>query len=151
MLLTVRARLARWSRSGTTPQRVVRRSQIVLLALDGFSPEEIATRLGVSVPTVRLWMTRFERGGPDALLHDAPGRGRRASIDAATLRDQLREAHLLDERGRPVSLRRAAAFLHVSASAVWRALRRSGSVAANTARKDPSVRTELSSKATDRS
>ncbi len=120
----VRAVLERWVRAATTPQRVVRRSQIVLLASTGLSTEDIAARLGISTPTVRLWVSRFERGGPDALLHDAPGRGRHASVDASTIRARLREAQLLATDGQPVSVRRAAAFLKVSPSAVWRALRK---------------------------
>jgi hypothetical protein len=54
-------------------------------------------------------MTRFERGGPQALLRDAPGRGRRASVDASTIRARLEQAHLLASDGQPISLRRAAA------------------------------------------
>jgi len=121
---TDRRQLERWVRGETTPQRVVRRARIVLLALDGLSAHQIAHRLGVSRPTVTLWIGRFERDGPQSLLHDAPGRGRHASVDPFTLIDRLRVADLLDDRGRPVNLRRAAAFLHVNASTLWRALRR---------------------------
>jgi transposase len=119
-----RALLERWTRASTTPQRVVRRSQIVLLSATGMLAEDVAARLGISKPTVRLWLSRFERGGPNSLLHDAPGRGRHASVDASTIRARLEEAHLLATNGEPVSLRRAAAFLKVSPSALWRALRR---------------------------
>lgn len=122
----LRTRLERWVRGATTPQRVVRRARIVLLALDGIPPDEIAARVGVSRPTVALWIERFADGGPDALLHDAPGRGRHASIeDASTLRERLRTAELLKDDGQPVNLRRAAAFLNVSPSALWRALHKS--------------------------
>lgn len=120
----VRTRLERWVRAATTPQRVARRARIVLFDLDGFPPDEIAARVGVSRPTVTLWIERFARGGPDALLHDAPGRGRRASIDPSTLRERLHGANLLRADGQPVNLRRAAAFLNVSASALWRALQK---------------------------
>jgi transposase len=120
-----RVTLERWVRASTTPQRVVRRSSIVLFAMDGVSCDEIAARVGVSRPTVKLWITRFEDGGPESLLHDAPGRGRPATIDSATIRERLQKAALLDSHGDPVSLRRAAAFLNVSTSAVWRALRKS--------------------------
>jgi transposase len=116
--------LERLVRAATTPLGVVRRARIVLLALEGLSHTEIAARAGVSRPTVSLWVERFAKGGIDALLHDAPGRGRRTSIDAPTLRERLKGAHLLDERGQPTNWRRAAVFLNVSTSTLWRALRR---------------------------
>ena len=109
-------------------QRVVRRSRIVLLALDGIPTDQIAERCKVSPATVKLWTLRFKHGGAPALLRDAPGRGRRSSLDA-TFREQLRNADLLDESGQPVSLRRAAAFLGVSPSAVWRAMKKTRRVA----------------------
>ena len=117
-----RARLERWVRAGTTSQRVARRSRIVLLALDGV--EDVAARVGVSPRTVKLWVTRFQLGGAEALLRDAPGRGRRSTVDSTSLLDRLRQANLLLADGQPLSLRHAAAFLQVSPSAVWRALRK---------------------------
>jgi len=116
--------LERWLKSPTTPQRVVRRSRIVLLALDGFREDSIAGAVDVSRATVKLWLARFAAGGVGALLHDAPGRGRHAALDSTTVRERLKAAGLLDAQGKPVSLRRAATFLGVSASAVWRALKK---------------------------
>jgi transposase len=118
-----RALLERWVKAPTTPQRVVMRSRIVLLAADGRRVREIAAALRVSRQTVSLWLNRFRACGPQILLHDAPGRGRRAAIDRQDVRDRLRAANLLDASGQPVSLRRASAFLAVSPSAVWRAFR----------------------------
>jgi transposase len=117
-----RALLERWVRSSTTPQRVVWRSRIILLALDGHSPSEIAGDLGLSHPTVRLWLRRFASHGPSVLLHDASGRGRRPSIDYATLVSRLREANLLSADDQPTRLRDAAQLLGVSVSTVWRIL-----------------------------
>jgi transposase len=117
-----RALLERWVRAGTTSQRVARRSRIVLLALDGV--DDIASRVGVSPRTVQLWIMRFQLGGAEALLHDAPGRGRHSALDPTTIVDRLRQANLLLADGHLVSLRRAAAFLEVSPSTVWRALRK---------------------------
>jgi transposase len=119
-----RALLERWVRASTTPQRLVRRTRIVLLAADGVARDDIAERLGVSRPTVQLWIGRFERSGPESLQHDAPGRGRRPSVDAKTMRVRLEQAQLLTSDGYPISLRRAAAFLQVSPTAVWRAMRK---------------------------
>jgi len=118
----VRARLERWVRGATTQQRVAKRARIVLHAMDGLTTDEIAARVGVSRATVTLWTERFKREGPEVLLHDAPGRGRHSSLNPSTLRDSLERAHLLNEDGMPVSLRRAAAALNVSPSALWRAL-----------------------------
>lgn len=119
-----RPQLEQWVRAATTPQRVVWRSRIVLLGLDGHSAADIAAEIGVSHPTVRLWLRRFASAGAVALLHDAPGRGRHPLIDPATLMTRLREAHLIGPDGQPTSLRDAAKYLGVSASTVWRALRK---------------------------
>jgi transposase len=115
--------LEHWMRSPTTPQRLALRSRMLLLALDGLTHHQIADECGVSPATVKLWMTRVQREGILTLQHDAPGRGRHSALDP-TFRDRLREANLLDAAGQPVSLRRAAAFLGVSASALWRALKK---------------------------
>jgi transposase len=77
--------LSGWIRAGTTPQRVVRRARVVLLAADGCSAREIARRLGVSTHTVSLWRRRYHAGGPPALLRDAPGRGRKATVTATAV------------------------------------------------------------------
>ena len=119
-----RNQLQRWLKAPTTPQRVARRSRIVLLALDGVRERDIAAAVGVSRPTVRLWLSRFEKLGIEGLLRDKPGRGRHASMDPSIARQRLAEANMLTEDGQPVSLRRAAAFLGVSASALWRALKK---------------------------
>jgi transposase len=109
----VRARLERLVRAAAPSRRIAQRARIVQYALAGLSTEEIAALVGVSRQTVTLWIERFTRGGADALLHDAAGRGRHASIDPSTLRDRLKKADLLNEDGQPTNLRRAAAFLNV--------------------------------------
>src|SRR5271163_3445773 len=70
-------RLGRLVRDRNTPQKVVWRSQIVLLAGQGIGAVEVATRVGKSVLTVRRWRRRYEAKGVDGLLKDAtrpPGR-----------------------------------------------------------------------------
>jgi transposase-like protein len=131
--------LQRWVRAPTTPQRVARRSRIVLLALEGLRDDEIAARLNVSRPTVKLWRRRFAEYGPEGLVHDAAGRGRHACISSLTMWDRLRQANLLGTDGLPVSIRRAAAFLGVSASSVWRAVKKVHAAARSHSRKPPSV------------
>jgi transposase len=123
----VSARLERLVRAAKPSGRFAKRLRIVLYALAGLSTEEIAGLVGVSRQTVTLWIERFTRGGADALLHDAAGRGRHVSIDPATMRDRLKKAELLNEDGQPTNLRRAAAFLNVSPSTLWRALRKTPS------------------------
>jgi len=118
-----RRMLERWVRSPTTAQRLVQRSRMLLLALDGLSANQIAVECDVCLATVNLWIGRVARDGINTLRRDAPGRGRRSVLDAE-FRDRLRDANLLDAAGQPVSLRRAAAFLGVSATAVWRALKK---------------------------
>jgi transposase len=119
-----RAQLEHWVRSAMSPQRLVWRSRIALLGLDGVSGAEIGVRVGVSQPTVRLWLRRFARGGAAALERDAPGRGRHAAFDYETLMNRLREANLIAEDGRPRSMRDAARLLGVSTSTVARTIRK---------------------------
>jgi transposase len=119
-----RTRLEHWIKSSTTPQRLVLRSRIVLLIAAGSSADDVARRLGVSRPTVRLWVRRFDKGGPQALEHDAPGRGRHAALDPATVFAKLREANLLDGEGHCTNLHSAASLLGVGVTTVWRAMRK---------------------------
>jgi hypothetical protein len=61
-----------------TPQKIVWRSQIVLLAGGGMGAVEVATRVGKSVLTVRRWRRRYAPKGVDGLLKDATRPMRRA-------------------------------------------------------------------------
>ena len=69
-------------RARNTPQSIVLRSRIILLAAEGLSNRSIARQLGTSRPTVILWRERFEEGGTPALTEVEKGRGRRPSISA---------------------------------------------------------------------
>jgi len=62
-------------RSGRTPQKVVLRARIVLGAVAGRSNNALAQELGVTRATILLWRRRFQKGGVQGLLRDAP-RGR---------------------------------------------------------------------------
>ncbi len=64
--------LETWIRAKTTPQRVVLRSRICLLAAGGTANNAIAQQLETSRPTVLLWRKRFEEAGPVGLSEDAP-------------------------------------------------------------------------------
>ena len=116
-----RATLARWVRAGTTPQRLVFRSRIVLLAARGMPSKHVARQLDTSQDTVRLWRRRCAAGGPDALRRDAPGRGRKRQITAAR-EQQVVEAtlHRAPPRATQWSLRSMAATQGLSPASIHR-------------------------------
>jgi transposase len=66
-----RERLERLVRDRNTPQKVVWRARIVLLASDGLMAEAIAAAVNKSLLTVRRWRHRFVAKGVDGLLKDA--------------------------------------------------------------------------------
>jgi transposase len=81
-----RETLQTWIAARNSPQKVVFRSRIVLLAASGAANNRIAHELKTSRPTVILWRNRFLEAGPAALTEDAPGRGRPAQITAAKVK-----------------------------------------------------------------
>src|SRR6478752_4248800 len=66
-----RGRLERFVRDRNTPQKVVWRARIVLLAADGQQAIAIAAAVGKSLLTVRRWRRRYVAKGVDGLLKDA--------------------------------------------------------------------------------
>jgi hypothetical protein len=66
-----RERLERLVQDRNTPQKVVWRARIVLLASDGLTATAIAAAAGKSVLTVRRWRRRYMGKGVDGLLKDA--------------------------------------------------------------------------------
>ncbi len=62
------------ARAGTTEQRTALRAKIILRAAEGVANVAIATELGVSVPTVGLWRTRFKERGLAGLADGTPDR-----------------------------------------------------------------------------
>ena len=118
-----RDELLRWSRASTTPQRVVTRSTIVLLAAAGWADSRIAAELGISRRTVSLWRGRFAGGGTRLLLVDAPGRGRKPGRDASIVERVLAlTAEAPPDGGRWTvrSLARAAGVSHATVQRVWK-------------------------------
>ncbi len=77
-----RRTLEAWVRAQGTPQGVVRRVRIALLAADGQSNRRIAQEVGVTRATVLLWRQRFQQGGPAALTEIRTGRGRPVTYTA---------------------------------------------------------------------
>jgi len=78
-----RRTLQAWVAARNTPQKMVLRSRIVLLAHEGVANRVIAQQLHTSRPTVIRWRERFARGGLEGLMQEAPGRGRPPRIPAA--------------------------------------------------------------------
>lgn len=60
-----------WARAKKTPQRIVLRSRICLLAAEGLSHNAIAKRLNTSRSTVLLWAKRFQEQGLTGISEDA--------------------------------------------------------------------------------
>lgn len=78
--------LSAWVNARRSPQRMVMRARIILLAAQGTATRRIAREVGTSRPTVLLWRKRFADGGVGGLLQDAPGRGRPASISSTKIK-----------------------------------------------------------------
>jgi transposase len=70
-----RSELERIVRAVSAEVRMVERARIVLCAAEGLKGEEIAERLGCSLPTVVKWRGRYARAGLEG-LRDAPRSGR---------------------------------------------------------------------------
>jgi transposase len=70
-----KAKLEAIVRAPSSPQVLVRRARIVLLAHQRWPNQRIAAALGCAVTTVRAWRRRFVRGGMPALA-DRPRSGR---------------------------------------------------------------------------
>jgi transposase len=72
-----REKLEGWLRSRSVKAGLVKRARIVLLAADGVTNQEIATRVGASRTTVIQWRNRYlARGVPGLEDHDRSGRPR---------------------------------------------------------------------------
>ena len=67
-----KAQVEAWVRAPSTPQKIVLRSRICLLAYEGKSNRQIAFELGTSRPTVLLWRERFAAAGTPGLEHEPP-------------------------------------------------------------------------------
>ena len=67
-----RKTLEHWVKARTTPQRMVFRARICLLAADGLSNNAITKHIKTSRPTVVLWRERFLEKGVLGISEDAP-------------------------------------------------------------------------------
>jgi len=66
----------RWVHGKSFPLRLVQRAKIIQLAAQGIFNHDIASRLGISRPTVQLWRERFLSFRLQGLEKDAPRPGR---------------------------------------------------------------------------
>jgi transposase len=82
-----RDRLERFVRDGNTPQKVVWRARIVLLAADGLQAIAISAATGKSVLTVRRWRRRYVAKGVDGLLKDATRPPRRKPLASEKIKE----------------------------------------------------------------
>ena len=67
-----KAQLQAWIKAPLTPQKIVLRSRICLLAHEGIGNRQIARQLDTSRPTVLLWRERFAASGVAGLEHEPP-------------------------------------------------------------------------------
>jgi len=77
---TMRNELLKLKRGAKTPQRLVQRSSIVLLAEESMANDEIGARLGLTPHKVARWRNRYIEKGLAGILNDQAGRGRKATI-----------------------------------------------------------------------
>ena len=76
-----RSSLTNILRRGTTPARVQARARTLDLLHRGRHPTEVATTLGLSLPTIFNIKCRFLSKGFDAALYDRPRSGKPCKID----------------------------------------------------------------------
>lgn len=119
-------KLHAWSHSRSAELRQVERSKIILACLEGKSNFEIASELGISLPTVVKWRTRFAQKGIDGLA-DALRSGKPKTYG----HDFRNKVLSLLEKKPPKGLARwdssaIAQELDSSVHAVWRVLQKEG-------------------------
>lgn len=75
-----RAYLETQTKARTIQAQTVARARILLLKADGYSIEAIADKVDMNQKSVMLCINKFNEGGIENALFDAPGRGRNAEI-----------------------------------------------------------------------
>ena len=115
--------LLKWKRSPTTPQKLVRRAEIVLAAAEGLTNKAISERGLGSVQTICLWRKRCAEYGIEGLKDELkPGRPRKigpdkvAEIIATTLTPPEGMTHWSAER-----LAQEVGVGHSTVHRIWRA------------------------------
>ena len=111
--------LRRRSRSTTIGVRDRQRAEIILRRLEGVGVEAVAAQLNTTPKRVSMWSRRFESAGLDG-LEERSGRGRKASIPAATLARVVTEATRPPNGKTRWSIRSMSRHAGISASSVQR-------------------------------
>lgn len=75
-----RAYLETQTKARTIQAQTVVRARVLLLKADGYSIEAIADKVDMNRKSVMLCINKFNEGGIENALFDAPGRGRNAEI-----------------------------------------------------------------------
>lgn len=120
-----RERLERlvWDRN--TPQKLVWRARIVLLASDGLTAEAIAGAVSKSLLTVRRWRRRYMAKGVDGLLKDATRPPGRRPLTAETIKRvvhmTLHDKPMNATQWSARSMAKAAGISYSSVQRIWRA------------------------------
>ena len=120
-----RATLRRWSRGRTTPMRLVRRAQIVLLAAEGKQNIQIAEQFGIERTVVGRWRRRFAEQGLAGLEKDTP-RGGRPANHALARKIVEHTTQCKPTNATHWSTNSLAKVLGTSRSTVWRVWRANG-------------------------
>jgi transposase len=108
-------------RDRNTPQKVVWRARIVLLAADGLTAVAFAATVGKSVLTVRRWCRRYGAKGVDGLLKDAARPPRRKPLTAEKIKQVVHMTlHESPPNATHWSVRSMAAAAGISYSSVQR-------------------------------
>ncbi|MBR2683207.1 MAG: IS630 family transposase [Atopobiaceae bacterium] len=109
-----RERLERLSMSATATAREHVRAKILVYKSLGWTDAAVADKMDVGTSTVRRCVERYESGGLDAALEDAPGRGRRQEISES---DRLWAVSLACAR--PKDVGRSAEFWYPASFAAY--------------------------------
>ena len=73
-----RSRLETITKTRTLQAQTVTRARILLLKADGESIDAIAEKVGLNRNSVLLCLKKYNQGGIENAIYDAPGRGRNA-------------------------------------------------------------------------
>lgn len=119
-----RSQLERWSRGGSTPYRLVVRSQIVLLAAYGHSNRQIGRLLRTNPITVARWRSRFTLLGLEGIRTEAPRSGSPPPVPKEVVqlivRKTLSERPPAGPRWSTRSLARHVGVSHSTVRKIWK-------------------------------